>query len=309
MTLKQIEAFYWAATLGTFAIAAERLHVTQSSLSKRIAELEIDLNQVLFDRSTRRARLTAAGEALLVKASAMLDLENQIRADSGSDPTEPRGVCRIGVTELTAMTWFPQLAASVAGDFPSVSLEPQVGLSRPLVLGVQRGELDLAVVTGPHDGRGLQYKKIAELEFVWTSSPVRIASPSTLTSGDFELHPVIGNPQDSGLSASFEAWMRTHGMPVDRTIQCNSRSAIIALTVAGVGISVQPKRYVQPLIDRGLLTAHRCHPKLPNQAYGLVWRQDDDRRLTSTVLNLVQDNANFDLSNVFWDMAQHRTAT
>lgn len=37
MTLKQLEAFYWAARLGTFAIAAERLHVTQSTLSKRVA--------------------------------------------------------------------------------------------------------------------------------------------------------------------------------------------------------------------------------------------------------------------------------
>lgn len=40
MTLKQIEAFYWAANLGSFSIAALRLHVTQSSLSKRIVELE-----------------------------------------------------------------------------------------------------------------------------------------------------------------------------------------------------------------------------------------------------------------------------
>ena len=40
VTLKQLEAFYLAATLGSFAIAAQRIHVTQSSLSKRIAELE-----------------------------------------------------------------------------------------------------------------------------------------------------------------------------------------------------------------------------------------------------------------------------
>src|SRR3954465_3277118 len=75
MTLKQLEAFYWAAKLGTFAIAARRLHVTQSSLSKRIAELETDLGQLLFDRASRRATLTAAGEILLQKAGAMLEFE------------------------------------------------------------------------------------------------------------------------------------------------------------------------------------------------------------------------------------------
>lgn len=53
MTLKQIEAFYWAAKLGSFAIAAQRLQVTQSSLSKRVAELEESVGALLFDRTMR----------------------------------------------------------------------------------------------------------------------------------------------------------------------------------------------------------------------------------------------------------------
>lgn len=52
MTLKQLEAFYLAATLGSFSLAAQRAHVTQSSLSKRIAELEAYLGTGLFDRSS-----------------------------------------------------------------------------------------------------------------------------------------------------------------------------------------------------------------------------------------------------------------
>ena len=46
MTLKQLEAFYWAATCASFAVAAERLHLSVSSLSKRIAELEEALGQL-----------------------------------------------------------------------------------------------------------------------------------------------------------------------------------------------------------------------------------------------------------------------
>ena len=80
MTLKQLEAFYWAAKLGTFAIAAQRLHITQSSLSKRLIELETDLGQQLFDRNGRRATLTMAGEILLEQAGSMLEFERNIRA-------------------------------------------------------------------------------------------------------------------------------------------------------------------------------------------------------------------------------------
>ena len=301
MTLKQLEAFYWAATLGTFAIAAQRLHVTQSSLSKRIAELESDLGQPLFDRSTRRATLTAAGEALLTKASSMLELEREIRADCGQSDHELRGVCRVGITELAAMTWFPALAAHIASDQPLLTLEPQVGLSRPLAAAVIRGELDIATVAGSAEHPTLHSQTIAELDFVWTASPSRLPPGAVLAPGDFETHPVINNPQDSGLSAAFDAWARTNGIHIGKTISCNSRSAIIALTVAGVGISFQPLRYVQPLVDKGILMVVACDPPLPRQTYSLVWRVDDDRRLVGMMVDLIRVKANFELGNMFWE--------
>ena len=75
MTLKQIEAFYWAANLGSFSIAALRLHVTQSSLSKRVVELEESVGAPLFDRSGKRAQLTEAGQRLLPLADRHLIIE------------------------------------------------------------------------------------------------------------------------------------------------------------------------------------------------------------------------------------------
>ena len=63
MILKQIEAFYWAAKLGSFAIAAQRLQVTQSSLSKRIAELEESVDAVP-DRNSRGQSHVAAVDSL-----------------------------------------------------------------------------------------------------------------------------------------------------------------------------------------------------------------------------------------------------
>ena len=79
MTLKQLEAFYWAATCANFAIAAERLHLSVSSLSKRISELEEALGINLFDRSGHRAVLSDAGQALLPRALALLDDAAAIR--------------------------------------------------------------------------------------------------------------------------------------------------------------------------------------------------------------------------------------
>ena len=300
MTLKQLEAFYWAAKLGTFALAAQRLHVTQSSLSKRIAELEADLGQKLFTRTSRYATLTAAGEALLHKAGRMLEFERDIRASLGTSQQEVRGSCRFGLTELAATTWFPAFAARLERGCPYVVLEPRVGLSKPLEAAVVRGELDLASIAGPANATELQSFTIAEIQFVWTSSPARLQRRTLLTREDFEQHPIINNPQDSGLSAAFDEWVRINDIRIGKTIQCNSRAAIIALTIAGVGISFQPRRYVQPLLNRGLLVPVESAAPMPPLPYNLIWRRDDDRSLTRFVLDLVHEETDFGAENILW---------
>jgi len=303
MTLKQLEAFYWAAKLGTFAIAARRLHVTQSSLSKRVAELEADLGQALFDRSSRRATLTAAGEILLEKAGPMLEFERDIRASLAQQAQGVRGICRIGITELAATTWFPALAARMEQEHPAITLEPQVGLSRTLEHAVQRGELDVATIAGPAESRAIGTTVIAEIEFVWTASPSRLRRRTLLTAEHFATHPVINNAHDSGLTAIFESWSAANHIRTAKTISSNSRAAIIALTVAGVGISFQPRKYVQPLFNRGMLVPLESEPPLPTLPYHLIWRRDDDRKLVQVMRELVEQEADFGSENPFWSVA------
>src|SRR3954470_18689782 len=131
MTLKQLEAFYWAATVASFALAARRLHVSQSTLSKRIAELEAQLGTVLFDRSGHRSTLTDAGEQLLAPARRMLGLAEEMR-ELVAEGTGLRGHCRFGVGELAALTWLPDLVALARERLPDVVLEPHVDLGATL---------------------------------------------------------------------------------------------------------------------------------------------------------------------------------
>lgn len=161
MTLKQLEAFYWATTLGTFAIAAERLHITQSTLSKRIVELEAGVGQALFDRSGQRATLTAAGAALLPQARQMLDLEQAMR-ESLSLAHAAIGPCRVGISELSATTWFPAFVRRVNKEHPRLELKPQVGLGKRLERLVERGELDFAVITGSIASAAVASRSVAE---------------------------------------------------------------------------------------------------------------------------------------------------
>src|SRR5690606_32780653 len=72
MTLKQLEAFYWAATCKNFSVAAGRLNISVSSLSRRIGELEAAIGADLFNRDNRSAVLTPLGDRLLAHARDVL---------------------------------------------------------------------------------------------------------------------------------------------------------------------------------------------------------------------------------------------
>ena len=299
MTLKQLEAFYWAATLGTFAIAAERLHVTQSSLSKRIAELEMGLGQALFDRTGQRAMLSPAGQALLPQALRMLELEQAIRQGLDLDHAIG-GPCRFGISELSATTWFPFFFERMAREYPSLKLKPQVGLSKHLERLVERGELDFAVITGTLTSTALDCLQVEQLEFTWMAAPSRLPKGTVLDASLFNEHPVLASTGDSGLTGALQSWAAANSIQLREVMACNSITAILSMTVAGVGISFLPANYVAPLVKRQLLVELSSEAPVPRLNYYFIWRRDDKRHLVSIIRKIVAEEANFHAPNQLW---------
>ncbi|MCI3206392.1 MULTISPECIES: LysR family transcriptional regulator [Pandoraea] len=296
MTLKQLEAFYWAASLGSFSIAATRLHVTQSTLSKRIAELEAALNVPLFDRSAQRSVLTEHGTRILGHAHKILQFEGEIHELLGVAP-RLSGPCRFGVSELTALTWFPKFVARITTNHPDLSLEPYVDLAAGLERRLVRGEIDFAILPqSGEDNPMLTSVPLAVLEFAWMSSPKRIAAGTVLKSEDIARHPILTMTAESRLTATYEAWAASNKIHARRFLACNSLSAIVGLTVADVGISFLPSLFMRNLIEAGQLNAFRMVPELPNVEYCFKWRTDDTRTFISALAQFAKEEVDYTLS-------------
>lgn len=301
MTLKQLEAFYWACTLGSFEIAAERLHVTQSSLSKRIAELEVNLRKPLFDRSGKRAVVTSAGELLLQHARKMLDLQETIRIEFASDQERLSGTTRFGISELSASTWFPKFVQRLYAEYPRLSLEPQVGVGRALETRVTRGELDFAVIAGPATHESVASQPIASVDYSWMASPTLFPSETILTAEQIGAQVVISGQIDSGATHVFNDWIAIHNVKLRRVLVCNSSTTITGLTVAGVGISYLPLHHVRPLVERDLLVPLSSEPPAPTQMqFGFIWRRDDKRPMIEIIKRIVLEEVDFSIPNKLW---------
>ena len=299
MTLKQLEAFYWAAKLGTFAIAAQRLHLTQSSLSKRIAELESDLGYLLFDRSNKRAKLTEAGAILVDHAAHMLRYEELIRSQL-EPTTEISGACRFGLTELSATTWFPSFVHHLTSEYPKLTIHPEVGLAKSLERSVEKGELDCAIISGIPSNSNIASEVVNEVEFCWAASPKRLKAGTYLTREQFQNHPLITSTQDSGLIYAYENLINNYGLNIKDVLTCNSLTAIISLTISGEGISFLPKKYIDPLIKRKLLTPIKTDPEAPSLKYSFIFRRDENRRLINLLRDLALTEVDFSRPNDLW---------
>ena len=98
MNLRFVEAFYWVATLKSISRAAEKLYLTQSAMSSRIATLEDELGILLLDRRDKQFKLTGAGARFLQYAQKLLELQREVKAEMGSGVSMAMSM-RIGAIE------------------------------------------------------------------------------------------------------------------------------------------------------------------------------------------------------------------
>jgi DNA-binding transcriptional LysR family regulator len=122
MNLKQLEYALAVADTGSFTRAAERCHVVQSALSHQVARLEAQLGVSLFERSSRRVRLTPAGEAFVLSARPAVEAARRIADDVAAACGQVRGRLAIGeISSLTALD-LVDLLAVFHGRFPDVDV-------------------------------------------------------------------------------------------------------------------------------------------------------------------------------------------
>ncbi|MEO5736605.1 MAG: LysR family transcriptional regulator, partial [Variovorax sp.] len=84
MNLRFVEAFYWVVSLKSVTRAAEKLFLTQSAMSSRVAALEEELGVLLLDRRDKQFRLTIAGSRFFVYAQRLLELQRELKSEMGA---------------------------------------------------------------------------------------------------------------------------------------------------------------------------------------------------------------------------------
>jgi DNA-binding transcriptional LysR family regulator len=292
VTFKQLEAFHWICRLGGFQRAAERLNTSQAAISKRIQELERAFGAELFDRRNRDARLTPKGQELRPLAEGLLRQREQFE-EAISRPEVLVRTVRLGVTELTALTWLPALVKGIRERYPKVIMEPEVDLSASLRDKLVDGKVDVVVVPDAFEHPGCNSTPLADVENAWFCKPGLISGRKVVALEELARFPRLTQGNLSGSGVILDRWLGANGLRTRQSLTSNSLLALVGLTISGLGVSTLPLHCVRGLFGHRLLSVVRTDPPVPSVPYVAVWRADSANRLVEDIVAIARQCCDF----------------
>lgn len=238
MSLRALRTLVAIAQHGSFARAAEAVHLTQSAVSLHIRGLEEEFNAPLFDRSRRVPVLTEAGHLAVERAREVLALYDSIAAELGED-SELRGRLRVGAIHTALAGILPAALAALGAEHPHLRVNVASGMSAELATRVEAGELDAAVTTEPVKPHpyGLVSTPLYEEGF-WIIAPRQLepVEPRRL----LQEQPFIRFDRRAWAGRTIERELRRLRLTVRTTMELDSQEAIIQMVASGLGVSIVP---------------------------------------------------------------------
>jgi DNA-binding transcriptional LysR family regulator len=270
MELQQMRYVVAVAETENFTRAAERCLVVQSALSHQIARLERELGARLFERTSRRVRLTPAGEAFLPAARQALEAAERARAEVAAVAGEIRGRLAIGtIPTLTAID-LPQVLSEYHRRHPHVRIALRAGASEDLVERVRQGALDaafLGLLPGlrPKGVRGLDLAHDEHVAVVAADHPLAGQEEVDLRRLAEEVFVdfVTGTFARAQTDAAFAA------AGVSRTVpfEVGPVEFVVRFVRHGLGIALLPASFVPDLAGVSVLRVHDA----PTRVQRLIW--------------------------------------
>ena len=252
MDLATLNAFIAIAELGSFSEAAERLHLTQPAVSKRIASLEQQLNVRLFDRLGREVSLTEAGRALLPRAYQILNVLDDTRRALVNLNGEVSGRLTLATSHHIGLHRLPPLLRAFTRAHPQVALDIQFLDSEVAYEEVLHGRAELAVITlAPETREPVHAVAVWDdpLDFVAAPEhPLARNGPVSLT--DVALHPAVFPGGNTFTHHIVRRLFEAQGLMPNIAMSTNYLETIKMMVSIGLAWSVLPRTMLDEQITR-----------------------------------------------------------
>ena len=263
MDLRQLEIIRAIADTGSFTAAGEKLHVSQSAISRQILLLEEELGEPVFHRIGRRIRITPAGESLLQLSHRVFqDVHDTVSAISDTRESL-KGTMRLVGGMTVCLYAFPVLLAEVRRIHPALDVKITVGSADRSIAMLRSGAGDLGLLTLPIDATDLVSVPVLEEELLLVAYPSHpIARRKRIAIRDLHRQPFILFETGSITRRLVDELFAREGVEPQIVMETENVEIIKAMVRHGLGISIVPWQAAAADVQSGDLFCSRIegHP-------------------------------------------------
>lgn len=258
MDLRQLEIIRAIADSGSFTAAGERLHVSQSAISRQILLLEDELGEPVFHRIGRRIRITPAGEALVQLSHRVFrDLQDTVSAISETRESLRGSIGLVGGMTVCLYV-FPSLLAEVRRIHPNLEMRVTVGSTQRCIEMLRSGGGDIGLLTLPIDASDLVEVPLLEEELLLATDPSHpLARKGRIEPADLETEPFVLFEAGSITRRLVQEFFARQRIEPTVIMETENVEILKAMVRAGVGISIIPWQAAAADVAAGRLFCSR----------------------------------------------------
>ncbi|MFF2084400.1 LysR family transcriptional regulator [Nocardia sp. NPDC058176] len=287
MELQQMRYVLAVAETNSFTKAARQCHVVQSALSHQIARLERELGAKLFERTSRRVRLTPAGAAFLPAARQCLDAAERAAAEVAAAVGEVRGRLAVGLIPTVTALDLPAALRAFRNRHPQVRISLRVGASDELAERVEQGLLDVAFLGLPDTGppRGVAVRELARDRLVAVVAPGHaLAAEPAVDLHRLATEVFVDLPAGTAARAQSDLAFTAAGLARDVAFEVTTADYIARLVEQDLCVAMLPAAYAPQLT--GVVTVEVTDA--PTRVEYVVWSESGRTPAATAFLDIVQ---------------------
>lgn len=242
MDLRAYAGFVAAAEAMNITLAAQRLNLTQSALSRQIKALEDSLGVALFEKSGRNVRLTTAGQALFSRINAVLIADRTLRTFADDISNSQTGLLKIGFCSQLIERFLPDFLPEWRAQNPNIDIRIEDGGGPELAEKLRAGEVHLTVSAMAASPIAMfESVRLGKLGFLAVATAAHLpASPRAVEIADLMALPILTLNRRHASREVFDAACRLLGAVPQVVLESSAPATLFAMAAGGNGVAVVP---------------------------------------------------------------------
>lgn len=280
ISLKQLRYISAVADHKHFSKAAEACHVTQSTLSAAIQELESQLGVVIFERNKKNVLITPLGERLVQQAHRILgDVEDFVSL-AKSHEEALSGEIRLGVIPTIGPFLLPHLLADLRAQYPKLKLYLKEELSAQLFQQLQQGLLDLIILAFPYPLPEMETVKLFTDEFLLClPSGHKLEKAGSVRQQQLRGEKLLLLEEGHCLRDHALEACKLEKTDTNVVYQGTSLHTLVQMVANGLGVTLLPDVAIKgDILGDTKLQLKKFSSEKVSREIGMAWRKSDPRR-------------------------------